>query len=105
MGRRERLADQVMEPHQAVGEADGAQRRLGVAVDEAIGIRAGQRHDKRSLGKTLCERRDGVSTAPGVQGHHQVGRFAGVVYGDFHPMAEAMQNGGPAGRCRSVAGP
>lgn len=77
-----------MQPDDVLGGLERGERGLGVAVDEAVGIGAGEHHHQGTVWVGGGKAGDGLGAAPGMQPLHQVGRLVVVVGGYAHPLAE-----------------
>ena len=62
----QRIGNQIKQPHQLIGGADGVQRLSWVRMDEALGVGPGQGDYQRFLRCTFDESSDRGGAAPGV---------------------------------------
>ena len=99
-----RLPGKVVQGDEPVRLRHRPHCRTGVGVDELIDVGAAELQDDRSRRKFRLETLDRSGAAPGMNGHHRVGRLSVIARRDLHPMAELPQDARPSRRRDAIAG-
>ncbi len=105
IARGYRVAEQIMQPHEGIGEIQRPQRRFGLAVQEPIDVGASQAKDQEPIRMARAKPCDRLGAPPGMQGDHEIGGFVGVGNSDPNPMAKVAQQPRPSCGGRSISRP
>jgi hypothetical protein len=69
---------------------------FSIVSNIAVEIRSGERDDERPIGMKLVETADRVGAAPRMQGDQDIAPPVIVTLAYPHPVAELLENSGPA---------
>ena len=99
-----RLPGEIVQGDEPVRLLHRPQCRAGVGIDVLIDVGAAQLQDDRSCREFRLETLDRSGAAPGMNGHHRVGRLSIIARRDLHPVPELPQNARPSRRRDAIAG-
>ena len=98
------LPSEIVQGDEPVRLLHRPQCRAGVGIDVLIDVGAAQLQDDRSCREFRLETLDRSGAAPGMNGHHHVGRLSIIARYDLHPVPELPQDARPSYRRDAVAG-